>query len=228
MVSERVRLRREAVAEMVRAGRTVAEIAEATGGTRNLVYEDLLTLGLKAPRPKVTSRKLPNGRGTTEEQDRERRALLAPLAARGLSTHEIAAEVGLPVPKVREILVHLGIETVPHERFHGTTPRVAARRAVVARMVQEGKTTREISEAIGEGAATVRLDRKALGIESTHEGLELSAHATTDLAVSVTELMLAGMTVDEVAHGLRVPVAVVEAIVVDFDVLGALRDARSK
>jgi hypothetical protein len=149
-----------------------------------------------------------------------------------MTTHEIAAEVEMTPDRAMRVMRQLGIDAAEHPRFRGTTPRVAARHVVVARMVDNGMTTKQISQALELSIVTILKDQKTLGIQAPWEPVmkrnsfatsgELTAGAL--LAVKVTRLLLAGLGAAEVAVRLRVPLGEVEGVMAAFDVPGALAE----
>ena len=156
--------RRERVKDLVAAGKSGPEIAEATGYSQATIYQDVKKLGLKITRK--VSRGAARSRFDPKVERRRQQVKEAHDGKRTVS--EISEITGINRRTVVDHMAALGLKA-PHGKPGRSSPAVSRRREEVQRLVGEGKTVRQVSEALGASVAVIRLDCKQLGLSPVHE-----------------------------------------------------------
>lgn len=153
--------RREAVAGMLDAGQTGADMARTLGVNVQTVYNDARVMGRTLPRP-VT-------RPAITAKVANRRAGVAKLAKEGLSARAIAQRLGCRPQNVWDDAARLGVKFDPKATIRkrtGPAPsgEVAARREKLKAMLPQGMTSYQLADALGVSRSVVFHDCATLGL----------------------------------------------------------------
>ena len=227
MPSDRVRTRRDIVAQLAIQGHTPAQIADETGHTLDVVHGDLGYLkyfGITAPRGHAKA---------VDERDRAQAAAVATLASAGKTRKEIAAEMHIPYQQVCYIIRRNGMEVPVRPKRQEHVDLVAENRDIRS-MVQAGFSARQIGVALGPGRINTTLRLRGLHLQAAEpalilKDLDATSRQLTDhgsLALRAARHMLAGNSVPQAARILRVPLSEVRAAVKAYGVRDALENAR--
>ena len=177
--SKQIAKRREEIARLYNEGKETNEIAEELGISKQIVYQDIRIL-IEEKRIVKRERKRGTKSKNTEKskQIAKRREEIARLYNEGKTEKEISEELGVTIATVyNDIKVLVEEKRIvkntkrrtqdekPEEtkgRKKEIQKRVAKRREEIARLYNEGKTEKEISEELGVTIATVYNDIKVL------------------------------------------------------------------
>lgn len=230
MISDRVRARRDTVAQLALQGRTPAEIAEATRETLDVIHGDLGYLkyfGIAAPRGRTK---------TAKDEDTKKVAEIAKLASQGRNRKEISAEMGLPYQQVCHIIRRNGIEVpaAPPKRQAEHATAIDQNRDIRL-MVEAGFSARQIGVSLGPGRSNATLRLRGLRLTAADPAtifteLDTQPRNLTDeasLALRAARHLLAGRSINHAAHALGVPVADVKAAVKTFRVRETLEGVQA-
>jgi len=231
MISNRVRARRDTVAQLALQGKTPAEIAEATRETLDVIHGDLGYLkyyGIVAPRGRAK---------TAKAEDTKKVARIAKLASQGKSRKEIAETTGLPYQQVCHLIRSNGIE-VPRP-----APKRQAEHAIaidqnrdIRLMVEVGFSARQIGVALGPGRSNATLRLRGLRLTANDPATVFTALDTQPrnlteeaaLALRAARYLLAGRSTNKAAQDLGVPLGAVRAAVKAFRVREELAAAAGR
>ena len=184
--SKQIAKRREEIARLYNEGKETNEIAEELGISKQIVYQDIRIL-IEEKRIVKRERKRGTKSKNTEKskQIAKRREEIARLYNEGKTVKEISEELGVTIATVyNDIKVLVEEKRIvkntkrrtqdekPEEtkgRKKEIQKRVAKRREEIARLYNEGKTVKEISEELGVTMATVYNAIKVLEAEEKIE-----------------------------------------------------------
>ena len=184
--SKQIAKRREEIARLYNEGKETNEIAEELGISKQIVYQDIRIL-IEEKRIVKRERKRGTKSKNTEKskQIAKRREEIARLYNEGKTVKEISEELGVTIATVyNDIKVLVEEKRIvkntkrrtqdekPEEtkgRKKEIQKRVAKRREEIARLYNEGKTVKEISEELGVTIATVYNAIKVLEAEEKIE-----------------------------------------------------------
>jgi DNA-binding CsgD family transcriptional regulator len=228
MTSDRVRTRRDIVAQLALQGHTPAQIAEETGHTLDVIHGDLGHLryfGITAPRGHTR---------TANERDRDQTAAVAKLASAGKTRKEIAEETDISYQQVCYIIRRDGIEVRTRTGRPGNDSLIEENRDI-RRMVDAGFSARQIGVALGPERVNATLRLRGLHLQAAEpatilQDLDATSRELTDdgvLALRVARHMLSGRSTTQAAKAIGAPLGDVRAVTKAFGLREALEGARA-
>lgn len=170
-----------------------------------LVWRNMLRAE-RAPRNKEEPKRITQVKAQKTEVKRPRAIALQraetarAMVAADASRDQIAAATGLSLRGTDELLKRIGAKIKPARDV-----KIAERRAVVAAMHRDGKTTRQISDALAKHTSIIEHDLKALGLKCNPGGYshtiapEIHARRT-----KVAELTRAGLSKTKIAAAIGI------------------------
>jgi DNA-binding NarL/FixJ family response regulator len=209
--------RRETVIGLMDQGMTREQIATTLGVSTHTVSADAKAMGRTFPRPA----RLPSVCARVDA----RRAKVSKLVGKGMTAPEIAAQCGVNSRTIWDDVKALGIKMPkaapayknPKQRRPGPAPcpKVAARRAKIPALIEQGMGGRQMSIVLGVPLDVVQHDCRVMGISIPRNRrlpamcVATSMEACKDTAARlVKEMRKAGNSNDEIRKTL---LAIVEA-----------------
>ena len=155
--SKRTTERRAEVERLYNEGKSVSEIAEELGVTRDVIYLDIKALAQEGKVEGISNKK--------DREKAERRKELERLYNEGKSVPEIAEKFGLSRDVIYQdirLLIKEGMLGKRDRKKRATNAEVAERRKEAARLYNEGKSVPEIAEKFGVSRDVIYQDIRLL------------------------------------------------------------------
>lgn len=228
MTSDRVRNRRDIVAQLAFQGLTPAEIAQETGQNLNTIRGDLEYLsyfGVRATRGTAS---------VWADLGNNQIATIAKLASEGKTRKDIAAETGIPYHQVCALIRRNGLKVPTPPKPPEYESQVEENRDI-RRMVEAGFTSRQIAVALGPRRTNMTARLRGLRLQAAQEATIMPETDTTPgtisdeaaLALRAARHLLAGRTAPQAAALMEASPSEVRAAIKAFHVREALAGAKS-